>query len=98
MGLPCLGNIRQGRQIDGRRERQIVFLRTASQAAGCRALITTVAAVFPDFFPVVCLGTKFSQEADYLVAFEPAVTPRSDAIGPDYSLITPAPQGIGMDV
>jgi len=75
-----------------------VFLRTASQAAGCRALITTVAAVFPDFFPVVCLGTKFSQEADYLVAFEPAVTPRSDAIGPDYSLITPAPQGIGMDV
>ena len=71
-----------------------MFLRTASQAAGCRALLTTVTAVFP----VVGLVVQFRQEPDDFVAFEPAVTPRSNAVRPDCSLVTPAPQGVRMDV
>lgn len=98
MGLPCLGNIRQDRQIDGRRERQIVFLRPASQATLYPALITTVAAIFPGFFPAGGLAVRFRQKADDFVAPESAITPRGDTICPDCSVVAPAPQGIRMDM
>ena len=51
-----------------------------------------------DFPPVVYLGVNFSQETGNFLALKPAVAPRVDAVCPDFSLVTPAPQGVRVDM
>ena len=44
------------------------------------------------------MAVKFRQEADYFLALESAVTPRGNAVCSYSSVVTPAPQGVGMNM
>jgi hypothetical protein len=50
------------------------------------------------FLPVVGMTVQFSQEAGDFLALKSAVTPRVNAIWPDFSFVTPTPQGVRMDM
>jgi hypothetical protein len=63
-----------------------------------QVLLTTVTAVFPGFFPVVGLAAMFRQEVSDFLAPKSAVTPRGNAVCPYSSVVTPAPQGVRMDM
>jgi hypothetical protein len=44
------------------------------------------------------MAVKFSQETDDFLTLESAVTPAVNTVSLYYSLVTPAPQGVGMDM
>ena len=98
MGLPCRHSRRQDGQIHGRVESQTLFLTMAPQATGVVPLCTTVTAVFRGFFRVVGLTAKFRQEAGDFLALVSAVAARGNAVCSYSSGVTPAPQGVGMDM
>jgi hypothetical protein len=48
--------------------------------------------------PVICLAAKFRQEAGDFLTLVSAVTPRSNSVCLYSSVVTPAPQGVRMDM
>ena len=50
------------------------------------------------FLGVVGLAVRFCQETENFLTLESAVTPRVNGVCPYSAIITPAPQGVGMDM